>query len=362
MTQSPSGQVSILHGDVLDRLRTIADDSIQCVVTSPPYWRLRDYGVDGQIGLEPTFEEFLDRLVAVFAEVRRVLRPNGVCWVNMGDSYATASSGQAQGGLKASSDVFSPRANPRLHHRNADQKICPKRHQAVGFRPKEIIGQPWRLAFALQSSGWLLRQDIVWHKTQPMPESVRDRCTKAHEYLFLLTKSSDYFWDFKASREPVSGTSHPRGKGVHPKAVSGWASGSGSHSAIAHAKPGQMKTVKPKSNPSFSAAISGLVSTRNWRSVWSIPTQAFRGAHFATFPERLALRCIVAGSRPGDTVLDPFGGAGTTAKVAASVGRHCVLIELSSESVQIAKARLGFPTSATLAPELVRTSIQGDLL
>ena len=356
---------TILHGDSLEQLLRIRSNSVQCVVTSPPYWSLRDYGVDGQIGPEASLPEFLDRLVEVFEQVHRILRPDGVCWVNMGDSYATASRGMAQTGLKAASDVYSPRKNPRSSHSYSDRPQTPPRPRAPGFRPKELIGQPWRLAFALQDAGWLLRQDIIWHKTQPMPESVRDRCTKAHEYVFLLSKSEKYFWDPIAAKEPVSGTAHARGAGVNPKArskaVGGWASGPGSHSARDHAKTPQ-RAPRARQNESFSAAVSGLVDRRNWRSVWSIPTQAFKGGHAATFPERLAERCILAASRPGDVVLDPFGGSGTTGLVAHRHGRRSVLIELSPEYVEIAKARLGTDVQMALDFDLVREPHTPEIL
>lgn len=356
---------TILHGDALAQLRTIRSGSVQCVVTSPPYWSLRDYQVDGQIGLESTFPEFLERLVAVFSEVHRVLREDGVCWVNMGDSYATASRGMAQGGLKAASDVYSPRKNARAAHSYTDAPQTPPRSRAAGFRHKEIIGQPWRLAFALQDAGWLLRQDIIWHKTQPMPESAVDRCTKAHEYIFLLTKTPHYFWSTAAAKEPCSGTAHARGKGVNPKArnssVGGWATGPGSHEARNHSIPGK-KSPRPRQNESFSAAVSGLVTQRNWRSVWSMPTQAFKGGHTATFPTHLAHRCIVAGSRAGDVVLDPFGGSGTTGLVARGLGRRSVLIELSPESVAIARNRIGGDVSGNLPEDLVREPYTIDFL
>lgn len=356
---------TILHGDAVEQLRRIRSESVQCVVTSPPYWSLRDYQVDGQIGLEATFPEFLHRLLAVFSEVYRVLRPDGVCWVNMGDSYSSASRGMAQTGLKAASDAYSPRRNARASHSYTDGAKTPPRSRAAGFRSKEIIGQPWRLAFALQDAGWLLRQDIIWHKTQPMPESVRDRCTKAHEYLFLLTKTDDYFWDFAAAKEPCSGTAHARGKGVNPKArnnsVGGWASGSGSHEARNHTVHGN-KAPRPRQNASFSAAVSGLVTHRNWRSVWSMPTQAFKGGHTATFPTHLARRCIIAGSRSGDVVLDPFGGSGTTGLVARELCRRSVLIELSPEFVAIAKKRIGGDVTAELPQDLVREPYTMEIL
>lgn len=267
--------------------------------TRPPYWGLRDYGVDGQIGLEPTLDEWLSKMLAVFAEVHRILKRDGTLWVNMGDSYASA--------------------------------------QTVGYKPKDLIGQPWRLALALQHAGWWLRQDIVWHKPNPMPETLSDRCTKAHEYLFLLSKAEKYYFDFDCFQEPVSGTAHARGSGVNPKAgwksPDGWdtSTGNGSHGTIHRQGREKGKTPRAKQNNSFSAAVKDLVLTRNRRSVWTVPTEGFKGAHFATFPPKLIEPCILAGSRPGDLVLDPFMGSGTTAQVAQALGRQWIGCELNPE-------------------------------
>lgn len=305
----------ILTGDVIPMLRTLPSSSVQCCVTSPPYWGLRDYGVPGQIGLETTFDEFLAKLVGVFAEVHRVLKADGTLWINMGDSYNS------------------------------------------GSRPKDLIGQPWRLAFALQDTGWYLRQDIIWHKPNAMPESVRDRCTKAHEYLFLLSKSRRYYWNFDAMQEPTSGTAKPRGKGTNPKAMKtpdGWDTSRGRGHGTIHAEgrekgktPGKNSRIhtspQSRQNKSFSAAVRGLVETRNKRSVWTVPTHPYKEAHFATFPPALIEPCILVGSRPGDTILDPFGGSGTTGQVAAAHGRDFILIELNPQSVALAEDRVSQP-------------------
>lgn len=326
----------ILNGHVLEMLPTLPSDSVQCIVTSPPYWGLRDYGVEGQLGLEATFGEFLANQVAVFEECRRILKPDGTLWLNMGDGYS--------------------QPGKRL----------------PGCKEKDLIGQPWRLAFALQEAGWFLRQDIIWHKPNAMPESVGDRCTKAHEYLFLLTKRARYYFDQEAIKEPTTGTAHPRGKGVNPKArqkvPAGWDTCAGSHGSI-HKDGRQGKTPgvnsrihvtrsangrapQSRQNESFSAAVAGLVEFRNKRSVWSIASKGYPGAHFATFPPALVRPCVLAGSRPGDTVLDPYGGSGTTAQVAQDLGRKWILVELNAEYVKLARQRLESPAAA-VKPERV---------
>ncbi|MGO4151484.1 DNA-methyltransferase [Cupriavidus sp. YAF13] len=290
---------------------------VQCIVTSPPYWGLRDYGVAGQLGLEPTLREFLDSMVEVFDLCRELLADDGTLWLNMGDGYVPC--------------------------------------RAAGVKPKDVTGQPWRLALALQDAGWWLRQDIVWHKPNPMPESVRDRCTKAHEYVFLLTKSERYFCDFAAMQEPVSGGAHSRGAGVNPKAdiPSGWDTSAGGHRALKGRYAGTGvgfgrgydKVAKPraKQNASFAAAVAPLVDTRNRRSVWTIPTQSYSEAHFATFPEALVEPCVLAGSRPGDIVLDPFMGSGTVASVAQRLGRRWLGAELNPEYIALQAERTRQP-------------------
>lgn len=315
---------TILQGDALEILRTLPAQSVHTCVTSPPYWALRDYGVAGQIGLEPTVPEFVARMVAVFREVHRVLRDDGTCWVNLGDTYNGTT--------------------------------------------KQLVGIPWRIAFALQDDGWYLRQDIIWHKPNPMPESVRDRCTKAHEYIFLLSKRPKYYFDAEAMKEPVSGNAHARGKGVNPKAWDnkpiGWARGDEPHTAAAlnvieHRKVNgpnsrmvrnrtprdnmpkpSSHNVRPKQNESFSAAVSGLVEFRNKRSVWSVGSSPYKGAHFATFPPTLIRPCVLAGCPRWGVVLDPFAGSGTTGAVAMEHGRNAVLIELNPAYVPLIEERL----------------------
>lgn len=313
------------RGDCRDLMRAMIADGVrvQTIVTSPPYWGLRSYLPDGhsekhrEIGHEPTLREFIDTMVGVFELARELLADDGTLWLNMGDGYIAS----------------------------AIDRI----------KPKDLSGQPWRLALALQDAGWYLRQDIVWHKPNPMPESVRDRCTKAHEYLFLLSKSEKYFYDFDAMQEPVSGTAHARGTGVNPKArePAGWDTGPGSHRAKVGRYPGTGvgfgrgydPVAKPrvKQNASFSGSVNELVTMRNRRSVWTIPTQSFDGAHFATFPEALVEPCVLAGSRPGDVVFDPFFGSGTTGQVAQRLGRRFLGCELNPEYETLQRDRLRQP-------------------
>ena len=354
----------ILPGDCRAVLKTLPSDSVQCVVTSPPYWGLRAYlpaehpDKHLEIGSEPTLHAWVDTMVEVFREVRRVLRPDGVLFLNLGDAYANDGKwGGATGGKQA-----------YLGTENCERVGRQKR--VTGLKPKDMMGQPWRVAFALQDDGWWLRQEIIWHKPQPMPESIRDRCTKAHEHVFLLTKSAKYFWNFDEAQEPTAGTAGSMAKKIVP---AGWATGDSPHNAAAHQlaerhpktggtgvgfghgtdaaarNRGRVGGVNPKSaaapngskaNGSFCAAVTQPVESRNWRSVWTIPTHGFTGAHFATFPPELARRCIVAGSRPGDTILDPFGGAGTVGMVADRLQRDSILIELDQRSVTLATNRV----------------------
>lgn len=321
---NPSAQ--ILCGDAIEMLRTLPDKSVHTCVTSPPYWALRDYGVVGQIGLEPTVPEFLARMVAVFREVHRVLRDDGTCWVNLGDTY----NGSGLSGGRAIAEN-----NGQMVHRGAIGKGTVK---ATGLKPKDLVGIPWRVAFALQDDGWYLRQDIIWHKPNPMPESIRDRCTKAHEYIFLLSKRPKYYFDFAAMQEPVSGTAHARGSGINTKIRT-----PGANSRIHIDRDPSHQTeakIRAKQNRSFSAAVTGLVSTRNKRSVWSVGSSPYKGAHFATFPPALIRPCVLAGAPVGGVVLDPFAGSGTTGAVAIEHGRNAVLIELNPNYVPLIEERL----------------------
>jgi DNA modification methylase len=273
----PDINIRLEHGDCLDVLRSMDASSINCCVTSPPYWGLRDYGVDGQLGLEENPEEYVTKMVAVFREVRRVLREDGTVWLNLGDSYA----GGGRGGNPPLGSGFWKQAT------NAGSLVAPS-SVPTGLKPKDLVGIPWRVAFALQADGWYLRQDIIWHKPNPMPESVTDRCTKAHEYIFLLSKSARYYYDAEAVDE------------------------------------------------------EGVVvnSKRNRRSVWTVTTMPYKGAHFATFPPKLIEPCILAGCPVGGVVLDPFVGSGTTSVVCVKHNRGCVGIDVNKDYLELAKQRI----------------------
>ena len=303
--------VDIFTGDCLQVLSLLPSGSVNTCVTSPPYFGLRDYGVDGQIGLEDTPDAFVGRLVEVFREVRRVLRDDGTLWLNLGDSYAANRAYQ----------VEQTKGGPK---HGVAQAVSGRSQQAsdYGLKPKDLIGVPWRVAFALQADGWYLRQDIIWHKPNPMPESVTDRCTKAHEYIFLLSKGPRYYFDAEAIKEPAVQAGRVRSDRMGGnKYVEG---------------------VKHSDGSVFTGS-----ETRNRRSVWTVTTKPFKGAHFATFPPDLIEPCVLAGAPIGGTVLDPFFGAGTTGLVAQKHGRRCVGIELNPEYVEIAKARLGVSEMAT---------------
>ena len=298
------GNATLYIGDCIETMRRLPAGSVQTCVTSPPYFGLRDYGHDGQIGLEPTPDEFVASLVTVFREVRRVLRDDGTLWLNLGDSYART------GGT----DRKVPETARVGSTRNTMTQMGDRTSKAPsGLKDKDLIGVPWRVAFALQADGWYLRQDIIWHKPNPMPESVRDRCTKAHEYIFLLSKSPRYYFDSEAIKEPAS---------APPK------------------KCGP-KNDASRNDSGRTGIVRGDGETRNRRSVWTVSTKPFGEAHFATFPPALIEPCILAGSRLGDTVLDPFGGAGTTGLVAQQHGRNAVLTEINPEYAEIARRRIG---------------------
>ena len=300
-------QDTILFGDCRETLKEFDGKARMCV-TSPPYYGLRDYGgEENQIGQEQTPEEFIDNLVKVFREVRNVLTDDGTCWVNIGDSYYNYRPGRGQGLVKQTVS----------NTRQDLPDVCPRRgNRLEGLKEKDLIGIPWMLAFALRADGWYLRQDIIWHKPNPMPESVRDRCTKSHEYIFLLSKNRKYFYDNEAIKEPVkkdwgtrdrtNGKYHNKGTGLQP------------HSGLTKS-----------------------YTTKNKRSVWSVTNKSYKGAHFATYPPDLIEPCIKAGSEKGDTILDPFMGSGTTAVVAKTLGRNYIGCELHEEYGKLIKKRLG---------------------
>ncbi len=304
--------VTILHGDCRAILSTLPDCSVQCCVTSPPYYGLRDYGVDGQIGLEPTPDEYVAEMVAVFREVRRVLRDDGTLWLNIGDSYNTPNN-------RRDASAYVSGGKSRLMEQEPNRKAS-QRYDAT-LKPKDLLGIPWLLAFALRADGWYLRSDIIWHKPNPMPESVRDRPTSAHEHVFLLSKRGAYFYDADAVREDNADTS--------------WAS----QARI----DGRTEEQGPKAKERKAYELQGSHRNpdgRNARNVWTIATQPYSGAHFATMPPELAERCIKAGTKPGDTVLDPFGGAGTTGLVADRLNRNATLIELNPAYRTLAAERI----------------------
>jgi DNA modification methylase len=302
----------IIQGDCLEVLREIPDCSVQMCVTSPPYYGLRDYGVEGQIGLEETSEIYVQKLVEIFREVKRALKDDGTLWLNLGDTYWSKGESRHVG--------YGDPKNPKV---GIKKFIEPQAKSHPLFKPKDLIGIPWRVAFALQANSWYLRQDIIWHKPNPMPESVTDRCTKAHEYIFLLAKNQKYYFDNEAIREPLKTpyeqlVKDNRGKNKNVKESS------------MESKHGGNKTFGETINP----------NGRNKRSVWTITTKPFKEAHFATFPEDLVIPCIKAGSKEGDIVLDPFIGSGTTGFVAKKFGRSFIGIELNSDYCKIAEKRL----------------------
>jgi DNA modification methylase len=309
----------LLTGDARDVLATLPPESVQCVVTSPPYFGLRDYGTgEAQIGLESTPDEYVAALVSVFRGVRRVLRDDGTVWLNLGDSYAnTGNPGQD---FSKSKVGYGGRGRGVLGGQ-------PSKDIPPGLKPKDLVGVPWRVAFALQADGWYLRQDIIWHKPNPMPESVTDRCTKAHEYVFLLSKSARYYYDADAIKEPVLAASAERAsKGFRTSSRDG---------EVAAVSIGANERTRFGLRETFQ-----MPDARNKRSVWTVPTAPYPEAHFATYPPELIRPCIQAGTRPGDTVLDPFSGSGTTGLVALQHGRRYIGIDLNPEYHNLAHARL----------------------
>ncbi len=419
-----------LIGDNLQTLKSLPAESVHCIVTSPPYWGLRDYGLPPTswpkvafapmpglkrmtipameccLGLEPDPWAFVAHLVLILREARRVLRSDGVLWLNLGDSYATGAGkvgdspgggeqgarwagpagGQGKTGVMADRKIVAARHDVNRHRdarrrpstngRGEEQQRDPARGAGVGpmtqpnrmplpgLKPKDLVGMPWRVFFALQADGWFGRQDVIWFKPNPMPESVTDRCTKAHEYLFLMSKSRRYYYDAEAIEEPVSGSAHPRGSGGEMYRANlddhhgnpgcrpgrnngvGWGYTDGddrkprTKSGNKERKPGSARGCPEGNGSHVNGSVPWEGSTRNKRSVWQVPTAPFKGAHFATFPPALIVPCILAGSPRGGVVLDLYGGSGTTAGVANVLGRDAVLCELSPDYPKLVARRV----------------------
>jgi DNA modification methylase len=308
--------IKILQGNCLETLSSLEEKSVNTCVTSPPYWGLRDYGNDDQLGLEETPADFIAKLVAVFREVKRVLRDDGTLWLNLGDSYANSGTGKSSTKRGFNERYF---GKEFAHDKQGvDEGHVDRSGLLFDVKTKDLVGIPWRVAFALQADGWYLRQDIIWSKPNPMPESVTDRCTKAHEYIFLLSKSPKYYYDNEAIKEDSAESSKDR-----------------LNQDIKNQKGSSR--VPGKTNGTMNA-VGG--EKRNKRSVWVVATQSYSEAHFATYPPELIKPCILAGCPEGGTVLDPFGGSGTTAQVASNLNRNAILCELNPEYVEIAKGRL----------------------
>ena len=355
-------KAKILEGNVLETLKDVPACSVQCVVTSPPYYGLRDYGVDGQIGLEETPEAYVEKLVQVFREVRRVLKDDGTLWLNLGDTYAGGKGQNARNDHNLEQRKAEGRTMQRRETTINILKTLPADNAAMlrerGIKPKDLIGIPWMVAFALRSDGWYLRQDIIWNKPNPMPESMTDRCTKSHEYIFLLSKSKVYYFDQEAIKEPAAIESLERlqrGVSDHHKNVNG-APGQTPHSMN---KP--RLNVKRGGFDGKTNAMPGreafrqFVEMRNKRSVWTVTTKPYKEAHFAVYPPDLIEPCILAGSREGDTVLDPFNGSGTTGEVSIRHNRFYIGCELNPDYVRLTKKRLS--KVQPVLPQEIRTTL-----
>ena len=311
-------QLDIIHtGDCLEVLKTLPDESVHCCVTSPPYYALRDYGMEEQIGREATPKEYISRLTEVFTEVRRVLRSDGTLWLNIADTYA---------GKGNQGDFVDPK-NPKGRNGQA----VALNYKVEGCKPKDMIGIPWMLAFALRDSGWYLRNDIIWMKENPMPESCKDRCSRCYEHIFLLSKSRKYFFDAKAISEPIAPATAERLK-----------RGMKGGNKYGKPVPGQPQTQtinRPRAHGEITDSM--INPMRNKRDVWVVNTVPFKGGHYAAYPPKLVEPCLLAGCPEGGIVLDPFFGSGTTGMVAKQLNRHYIGIELNPEYAELAKARIG---------------------
>ena len=391
--------VSILEGNCLETLKTLSACSVQCVVTSPPYYGLRDYGVEGQIGMEDTPEAYVEDLVAVFRECFRVLKDDGTLWLNLGDSYWGGKGQSAHGGSEKQRARFERNESISREYQEIGRHgwTAPKDGKHPVIKPKDLVGIPWMVAFALRADGWYLRQDIIWAKPNPMPESVTDRCTKSHEYIFMLSKSAQYFYDFEAILEPANfdgrkatkmkgsqkyqngfaptdenpNTLHVKGherwsrqmpgigpkhgaerkRGEEYKPIRGYKTKSqiedmqhhggsiqSSYGLSGNGFKGHSGNLDADGNP-LGHDIDG-VPARNKRDVWFVPTKPYKEAHFATFPVDLIEPCILAGSKEGDTVLDPFNGSGTTGEVSIKHHRSYIGCELNPKYVKLTNRRL----------------------
>ena len=315
--------IDIRKGDCRELLREMPAGSVRCCVTSPPYWGLRDYGHAGQLGLERTPEEYVARMVEVFREVRRVLADDGTLWCNLGDSYSATTKGSGGQNSTTIGNGRGQSTNAGSFHAERSWSIPP------GLKPKDLIGIPWRVAFALQADGWYLRSEIIWAKPNPMPESVTDRPTKAHEQVFLLAKSQRYYYDAEAIKTVSNRAGEISGTGA--KSLSRGSAKGANVNPSGNAKPGGFVVSPEKSNR---------------RTVWTVPTQPFSGAHFAVMPEALVEPCVLAGSARGDLVLDPFAGSGTVGVVALRHGRRFIGCELNAEYARMAQRRISGPLFA----------------
>ena len=311
----------------MEVIKTFPDESIDCVVTSPPYYGLRDYGVDGQIGLEETPEAYIQKLVELFREIRRTLKKDGTIWVNLGDSYAGSGKGRNKDG------THSEGGKQTTNSGSCEGLIITKKLE--GYKPKDLIGIPWMFAFALRDDGWYLRQDIIWHKPNPMPESVTDRCTKSHEYIFLFSKSERYYFDNREIMEECSDKQIDSYKGKERN-------GSGSKVERTH-EQGYSEAGKHRDNSGgfdYEISMKDGIPVRNKRDVWTVNVKPNKEAHFATYPEELVAPCILAGCPDNGLVLDPFMGSGTTGIVARKLNRNFVGCELNPEYQRMAERRI----------------------
>jgi len=299
-------EYKIIEGNCIEGMKQIPDGTVQTCITSPPYWGLRDYGNGDQIGLEETPDAYVQKMVEVFREVRRVLRDDGTVWLNLGDSYMAAK------------NAVPPPQTVSGDNRGMPTVVPPNRKDQEGLKTKDLVGIPWRVALALQADGWYLRQDIIWHKPNPMPESVEDRCTKSHEYIFLLSKKSHYYFNNESIKEPTVGM----GK---------------TNIRFGGNKYGDSTDPKHATKSGNEYTDSGL---RNKRSVWTVNTKGYKGAHFATFPRDLIVPCVLAGSPVGGIVLDPFNGSGTTGVVSLNLGREYIGCELNPEYIKLTETRI----------------------